>query len=94
VKEYRADHTPVFKDLPNLPTLGTMDIKPEKILERRMVKKGNAAISQVLVKWCKLPEDTATWEDCEPLKTKFPDILTWGQANSAGGEPVTPVSTP
>jgi hypothetical protein len=64
VKEYRADHTPVFKDLPNLPTLGTMDIKPEKILERRMVKKGNAAISQVLVKWCKLPEDTATWEKC------------------------------
>lgn len=94
VKEYRADYTPVFKDLPNPPALDTLDTTPEKILERRMVKKGNAAITHVLVKWRNIPEDASTWEDWESLKVKFPDILAWEQANSAGGEPVTPVGTP
>lgn len=94
VKEYRADYTPVFKDLPHPPPLDTMATEPEKILERRMVKKGNTAILQVLVKWRNIPEDSATWEDWEPLKTKFPNIVAWGQANSPGGGPVMPVGTP
>jgi hypothetical protein len=71
-----------------------MATEPEKILERRMVKKGNAAILQVLVKWRNIPEDSATWEDWEPLKTKFPNIVARGQANSPGGGPIMLVGTP
>jgi hypothetical protein len=35
----------------------------EVILERRLVKKGNAATPQVRVKWLGLPEEASTWED-------------------------------
>jgi hypothetical protein len=35
------------------------------------MKKGNAALPQVLIKWTNLPEDTATWEDWETLKARF-----------------------
>jgi hypothetical protein len=75
LKEHRPDYTPVFAVLPVLPELDTMDTTPEKILNRRMVKKGNATIVQVLIKWTNLPEDAATWEDWAVLTTKFPEVL-------------------
>ncbi|KAK1663395.1 hypothetical protein QYE76_051554 [Lolium multiflorum] len=71
LKEFRPDYTPVFAELPKLPMLDTTDTAPEKILNRRLVKKGNAARPQVLIKWLHLPEDTATWEDWDTLKAKF-----------------------
>jgi hypothetical protein len=94
IKEFRADYTPVFAEFPKPPALDVMDTEPEKILDRRLVKKGNAALPQVLIKWTNLPEDAATWENWETLKVKFPNILTWGQASSAGGEPVMPDGVP
>jgi hypothetical protein len=90
IKEFRPDYTPVFRELPKLPLLDSTNTTPEKILDRRLVKKGNAALPQVLIKWKHLPEDTATWEDWNTLKVRFPDVLTWGQASSPEGEPVTP----
>lgn len=94
LKEYKADFSPVFADLPKLPTLDTMDTVPESILNRRLVKKGNAAIIQVLIKWTHIPAEAATWEDWDTLKTKFPAVIAWGQATNSGGEPVTPTVTP
>jgi hypothetical protein len=32
------------------------------------VKKGNVAVTQVLVKWSHLPESSATWEDFSVLR--------------------------
>jgi hypothetical protein len=55
-----------------------------------MVKKGNAALPQMLIKWKNLPEDAATWEDWNTLKSRFPEVLAWGQASVHEGEPVTP----
>ncbi|XP_047252063.1 uncharacterized protein LOC107842928 isoform X1 [Capsicum annuum] len=34
---------------------------PESALQRRMVKKGNKAVAQVLVKWLDIPTNAATW---------------------------------
>ncbi|KAK1669332.1 hypothetical protein QYE76_057491 [Lolium multiflorum] len=90
IKEFRDDYTPVFAHLPKTPTLDVLDTSPEKVLDRRLVKKGNVAIPQVLIKWTNIPEDSETWEDWETLKTKFLAILTWGQASSSGGGLVTP----
>jgi hypothetical protein len=89
LKDYRADYTPVFSDLPQCPALDCVDTAPEAILDRRMMKKGNQAIVQVLIKWRNLPEETATWEDWDTLKASFPDVLTWGQASSSPGGSVT-----
>jgi hypothetical protein len=94
IKEFRADYTPVFAELPKTPALDTLETSPEKILDRRLVKKGNTAVPQVLIKWTCVPEDSATWEDWEILKVKFPSVLTWGQASSSGGGPVTTGGAP
>jgi hypothetical protein len=73
LKSYTADYSPVFKPLSELPQLNLVDLKPERILEHRLSKKGNSAITQVLVKWSNLPDEMATWEDFHVLQTQFPD---------------------
>jgi putative heme iron utilization protein len=89
LKEYRADYTPVFSELPKVPALDVTNTEPETILDHRMMKKGNASVIQVLIKWTNLPEDAATWEDWDTLKTSFPSVLTWGQVSSSPGGNVT-----
>ncbi|KAH0747437.1 hypothetical protein KY285_009094 [Solanum tuberosum] len=44
---------------------------PESILERRMVKKGNKAMCQVLVQWSGLDVSQATWEFLYELQHRF-----------------------
>ena len=68
--------------------LQASDVLPEKVLSRRLVKKGNAAVLQVLIKWSNIPEASATWEDFYVIKDRFPTALAWGQAMSQGGEDV------
>ncbi|XP_066396593.1 uncharacterized protein [Miscanthus floridulus] len=63
---------------------------PLAVLERRMVKKGNAAVPQVKIQWTGLPASTSTWEDYYVVKTRFPDALAWGQADSRAGGGVKP----
>lgn len=89
LKDYRPDYTPVFADLPQLPSLDAIDTEPESVLDRRLVKKGNNAAPQVLIKWSGLPADAATWEDWEILKVRFPAVLAWGQATISPGGSVT-----
>jgi hypothetical protein len=50
-----------------------------------MVKKGNTTVVQVLLKWSGTPSSYATWEDFHVVKTRFPQVLAWGQASSQGG---------
>ena len=38
-------------------------VKPERILDRRMIQRGAQAIKQVLLKWTALPTTMVTWED-------------------------------
>jgi hypothetical protein len=86
VKPFVANYTPVYSDFSSLVDLSAVDLQPEVILQRRLVKKGSKAIPQVLVKWTKLPEASATWEDWYVLKTRFPSVVTCGQARSPGGK--------
>lgn len=44
---------------------------PESILERRMVKKGNKVVCQVLVKWTGMDRAHATWEYLTELQHRF-----------------------
>ena len=92
LKAYTPDHTPVFSELPPMVSLDGSDVVPEAILDRRLVKKGNNAILQVLIKWTKLTSTSATWEDHYIIQQRFPDALAWGQASSPGVADVTVVS--
>jgi hypothetical protein len=58
-------------------------------VDRGLVKKGNEAITQILVKWSGIPVSSATWKDYFVLKKKFPSTLIWSSAVSSGGDSVT-----
>ena len=92
IKEYTPDFTPVFSELPDVPELDVADTSPEEILDRRLVKKGNTAVPQVLVKWVGIPSSLATWEDLHVCKTRFPGAIAWGQATPPAAGDVTPTS--
>jgi hypothetical protein len=65
LKSFTPDYTPIFADLPTPHQLDLCELEPELRLDRRLTKKGNAAITQILVKWNSLPK--ATWEDYSVL---------------------------
>jgi hypothetical protein len=75
LKQYTPDHTPIFSELPKVTDLSAATTEPERIIDHRLVKKGNVAIPQVKIKWTKLPEAAATWEDYNVVKTRFPTSL-------------------
>jgi hypothetical protein len=78
-------YTPVFDTLPQPLVLDKATLAPVEILDRRMVKKGNTTIVQVLIRWSGMPSSYATWEDFHVVKNRFPEALAWGQASSQGG---------
>ncbi|XP_039004684.1 uncharacterized protein LOC120131872 [Hibiscus syriacus] len=62
---------------PELPVIGSdgaISKEPLRILERRMVKRGNRAVTEMLVEWTNsFPED-ATWEVLYQLQHQFPSF--------------------
>lgn len=90
LKAHIPDHTPVFTTLPVPLDLSVPGVLPEEILDRRLVKKGNASHLQVLVKWTTIPASSATWEDYQVLKDRFLAAPAWGHAGSSGGGIVSP----
>ena len=90
MKPFTPNYTPVFAELPTLADLDAQEVIPEAILERRLVKKGNRAVPQVLIKWTNVPAATVTWEDLYVVQKRFPQAVTWGQVTSASGEDVSP----
>lgn len=81
-------HVPVFSELPSTVQLDVASLEPSEILDHRLVKKGNAALTQVLVRWGTLPPACATWEDYTVLQARFPSAPVWGQPGSQGGSNV------
>lgn len=53
--------------------------EPEGILSRRLVKKGNKAACQVLVKWSGVDAAQATWEYLTDLQHRFPSFTLEGK---------------
>lgn len=60
---------------PALPLVGTdRAINKEllRILDRRMVKKGNLAVTEVLVEWINTFPEDPTWESWQELQQQYP----------------------
>lgn len=62
--------------------------KPKKLTGRRMYKKNNKAVSQVLISWSGEDVSDAMWEDYHPFVAKYPDsklgleeVLSWTWSN-------------
>jgi hypothetical protein len=95
LKPFTPCYTPVFQELPVIPDLQTSTPVPIKILQRRLVRKGNIAAPQVLIRWAHMPDNCTTWEDYYVLKTRCPDAAIWDGHTEDGahfqaGETVTP----
>jgi hypothetical protein len=88
LKPFTANYSHVFVELPKLVDLAEKDVEPATILDRRMVRKGNHAVPQVLIRWTNLAPNATTWEDYHVMKKRFPTAIAWGQAMSEGGEDV------
>ncbi|KAJ4811165.1 polyprotein [Rhynchospora pubera] len=65
----------VTPKLPLIAEKGSIADQPGSILDRKMVKKNNAAAVQVLIKWANQSVEDATWEDYEVLKAKYPQFV-------------------
>jgi hypothetical protein len=85
LKDFTPDYSLVFAQLPVILSLDVANVSPEHILERCLLKKGNVAVTQVLVKWSNLSESSATWEDFNVLRQRFPSTPAYGQAASSEG---------
>jgi hypothetical protein len=59
----------VYSTLPKMLALDLAELSPEKILDHRLVKKGDVTIVQVLIQWSGIPISLATWEDYNVMHT-------------------------
>lgn len=49
----------------------TLDLQPQAILDRRIAKKKNQVITQVLIYWKRLSLGESTWEITEDMVVHF-----------------------
>jgi hypothetical protein len=89
LKPFTPNYTPVFSDLPRPPDLTTVNLRPSAILDRRMRKKGNDSVVQIKVQWGNLSPESATWEDYDVLRLRFPEATIWEEVLSQGEGNVT-----
>ena len=59
-------------------------VYPAAILDKRITKRNNQAVTQLLVQWSNLAPESATWEDYSFLVSQFPDFDPWGQGSIEG----------
>lgn len=76
----------VEADLPPDNEVLHMEHVPTALLAEKTVRTATGDKTQALVRWDKLPDSMATWEETTELRRRFPSSLAWGQAMSQGGE--------
>ena len=59
-------------------------VYPAAVLDKRIVKRNNQAVTQLLVVWSNLGIENATWEDYTVLHSQFPSFDPWGQGSTKG----------
>lgn len=62
-------------DLPPLDGQGEVELEPETVMDRRMVRQGNKVATKILVKWRGLGREEATWELYHKICAKYPSFL-------------------
>ncbi|XP_039045952.1 uncharacterized protein LOC120185946 [Hibiscus syriacus] len=84
LKKKVGEGTITSKNPPELSEDGQMKVYPTIVLNKRIVKRQNKVITQLLIQWSNLGEENATWEDYAVLKSQFSDFDPWGQGSGEG----------
>ncbi|WOG95777.1 hypothetical protein DCAR_0415105 [Daucus carota subsp. sativus] len=58
---------------------------PLAVLEKRSIKRRNAAVVQWLIQWNGKQPEEATWEDASSIMQQFPQFDPWGQGSFQDG---------
>lgn len=53
---------------------GLFRVEPIAILDRRLIRRGNLHVAQVLVQWFNVHRSEATWEDYDKFTAQFPQL--------------------
>ncbi|GMI78192.1 hypothetical protein HRI_001488500 [Hibiscus trionum] len=61
-------------ELPVINPDGEISQEPLRIIDRRIGKKGNRAITEILVEWTNAFSEDATWESLYQLQLQFPNF--------------------
>ncbi|GMI69926.1 hypothetical protein HRI_000661900 [Hibiscus trionum] len=61
-------------ELPLIGPDGGISKEPVRIIDRRIGRKGNRAVTEVLVEWSNTFPEDATWEVLYQLQQQFPDF--------------------
>lgn len=78
LKPFTPDYFPVFSDVNELVDLNSASRDLEVILDRWLVKKGNSAIPQVLIKWSSFQRQQQHGRICMSSKSGFLELLLGG----------------
>ena len=73
LKKHHADHV-VLEQLQRFNEDGDLMIRPMAILDRRVKKKRNKAITEVLVQWEQTNPEDATWKELHEVQRQYPDF--------------------
>lgn len=74
LKKKLGNNKVVHVDLPGINESGEFDPKPQKILDRKIVRRGMYPAVMVLVQWQHGSPEEATWESWDKLIKQFPDF--------------------
>ena len=74
LKKKLGNVQPVSPQLPPTNAAGQFLVEPVKIVARRVIKRDNKPVPQILVQWSNLPPEQATWEDYEKIHQQFPNF--------------------
>jgi len=70
LKRHHGD-CPVSTTLPSIDSNDQLDLKPIDILARRIKKRGNRSVTEVLIHWQHTTPEEATWYKVHKLKQQF-----------------------
>ncbi|RVW13399.1 Transposon Tf2-8 polyprotein [Vitis vinifera] len=90
VSMYVGTSLPALVDLPPISDDGQLQVTPEKVVNRRWIKRGTKFIEESLVQWKNLPVEDATWEDTQMLKHQFSTLNLEDKVPLMGGSIDTP----
>jgi hypothetical protein len=83
VSQLKKMATPSLNVSPTLPDpSATVFQVLEKVLDTRVITRGDSEVHQILIKWPDMNTKLVTWEDSESLRYQFSAAPAWSQADS------------
>ncbi|KAK4265118.1 hypothetical protein QN277_026210 [Acacia crassicarpa] len=76
LKKHVGPAIPIAQSLPPVDDQGQFALEPEVILGRKLVRRNNLPVTQVLIQWKLTQPEDATWEDLSAIQTQFPHFPT------------------